>query len=107
MNLRLDGKVAATAIKEELKNKFSSLPTKACLGIIRFDDPASESYLKGRLKIANELGLLVSGGSDYHGINTKPDVMLGTGINNNLKIKKPIFVDWLLVYLFASKSDIE
>lgn len=59
MNLRLDGKVAATAIKEELKNKFSSLPTKACLGIIRFDDPASESYLKGRLKIANELGVEV------------------------------------------------
>ena len=57
MNLRLDGKIAATAIKEELKEKISSLPSKICLGIIRFDDPASESYLKGRLKIANELGV--------------------------------------------------
>jgi methylenetetrahydrofolate dehydrogenase (NADP+)/methenyltetrahydrofolate cyclohydrolase len=57
MNLRLDGKIAASAIKEELKEKISSLPSKICLGIIRFDDPASESYLKGRLKIANELGV--------------------------------------------------
>lgn len=57
MNLRLDGKIAAAAIKEELKEKFASLPSKICLGIIRFDDPASESYLKGRLKIANELGV--------------------------------------------------
>jgi methylenetetrahydrofolate dehydrogenase (NADP+)/methenyltetrahydrofolate cyclohydrolase len=57
MNLRLDGKIAAAAIKEELKEKIVSLPSKICLGIIRFDDPASESYLKGRLKIANELGV--------------------------------------------------
>ena len=59
MNLRLDGKIAAAAIKEELKEKFASLPNKACLAIIRFDDPASESYLRGRLKIANELGVEV------------------------------------------------
>ena len=60
MNLRLDGKIAAAAIKEELKEKIASLPSKICLGIIRFDDPASESYLKGRLKIANELGVDVN-----------------------------------------------
>ena len=59
MNLRLDGKVAAASIKEQLKESFANLPSKACLGIIRFDDPASESYLKGRLKIANELGVEV------------------------------------------------
>lgn len=59
MNLRLDGKIAAAAIKEQLKNKFSSLEKQACLAIIRFDDKASESYLKGRLKIANELNVKV------------------------------------------------
>ena len=37
--------------------------------------------------MANDLGLLISGGSDYHGKNVKPDVELGTGKNNNLKIK--------------------
>ena len=27
--------------------------------------------------IANKLGLLISGGSDYHGITTKPNVEIG------------------------------
>ena len=40
------------------------------------------------LEIANELNLLISGGSDFHGITVKPDVELGTGINNNIKIKQ-------------------
>ena len=40
------------------------------------------------LEIANELGLVISGGSDYHGIITKPDIELGYGKNNNLKIKQ-------------------
>lgn len=45
------------------------------------------------LKIANEYNLLVSGGSDYHGINTKPDIELGTGRGNNLKIKQLSLLD--------------
>lgn len=60
MNLRLDGKIAASAIKEELKNEFNSLERQACLAIIWFNDKASESYLKGRLKIANELNVKVN-----------------------------------------------
>lgn len=40
------------------------------------------------LEIAKEYNLLISGGSDYHGKNVKPDVELGTGINHNLKIKE-------------------
>ena len=59
MGLRLDGKVAASAIKEELKNKFASLPSKATLAIIHYPEPANASYLKGRLKIADELGVEV------------------------------------------------
>lgn len=59
MNLRLDGKVASSNIKEQLKEKFNNLKRQACLAIIRFDDKASESYLKGRLKIANELNVKV------------------------------------------------
>lgn len=59
MNLRLDGKVAALNIKETLKNEFNNLKRKACLAIIHFNDPASASYLKGRLKIADELGVNV------------------------------------------------
>lgn len=59
MNTRLDGKIAALNIKEELKKEFNTNERKACLAIIHFNDPASESYLKGRLKIANELDVNV------------------------------------------------
>ena len=59
MGERLDGKIAALTIKEDLKKAFNEGTRKACLAIIRFDDPASESYLKGRLKIAEELGITI------------------------------------------------
>lgn len=39
-------------------------------------------------ELALSLNLLISGGSDYHGPNTKPDINLGSGKNNNLNIKK-------------------
>jgi predicted metal-dependent phosphoesterase TrpH len=39
------------------------------------------------LRIADEFGLLYSGGSDYHGIN-KPDIAMGTG-RGNLRIPTP------------------
>ena len=55
MNLRLDGKIAASAIKEELKNAFNFLERQACLAIIWFNDKASESYLKGRLIFTKDL----------------------------------------------------
>ena len=59
MGERLDGKIAALTIKEDLKKAFNEGTRKACLAIIRFDNPASESYLKGRLKIAEELGITI------------------------------------------------
>ena len=55
--MRLDGKVASVAIKEKLKQEFASLNKKACLAIVHYDDPASASYLKGRLRIAEELNV--------------------------------------------------
>lgn len=47
------------------------------------------------LDIANEFGLLVSGGSDFHGKGVKPGIELGTGKNNNLNIKKLTLLDKL------------
>lgn len=44
-------------------------------------------------KMALKLNLLVSGGSDYHGSQVKPDVLLGSGKNNNLNIKKLSVLD--------------
>jgi len=36
----------------------------------------------------------MSGGSDYHA-DFKPDVKIGTGINNNLSISKEFICDWI------------
>lgn len=74
MGERLDGKVAALAIKEELKAAFNNKSRKACLAIIRFNDPASESYLKGRLKISDELGVNVKTFT-FEDTNTTNDVI--------------------------------
>lgn len=46
------------------------------------------------LDIANKFELLISGGSDYYG-EINPDIELGTGKNNNLKIKKLSILDKL------------
>ena len=44
-------------------------------------------------EIANKYDLLISGGSDYHGKIVKPDIELGTGKNNNLKLKQLSILD--------------
>ena len=46
------------------------------------------------LDIANKYNLLISGGSDYHGPNVKPDIEIGR-VNNNLKIKKLSILDYI------------
>lgn len=47
------------------------------------------------LEIAKQYGLLISGGSDFHGKSVKPDIELGTGKDNNIKIKKLSLLDKL------------
>lgn len=44
------------------------------------------------LSIANKLGLLISGGSDFHGINTKPDIQIWRGKNNNLMLNDDLTI---------------
>ena len=62
-------------------------------GIEVYHSSFNEEDTKKYLNIASEFNLLTSGGSDYHGIKTKPNVKLGSGINNNLKIKKLTVLD--------------
>ena len=57
-------------------------------GIEAYHSSHTNEEINKYLDMANELGLLVSGGSDYHGKNVKPDIELGTGKNNNIKIKE-------------------
>ncbi len=45
--------------------------------------PALQQYYLG---LAHELGLLPTGGSDYHGPSVKPDIELGTGRKGNVSV---------------------
>lgn len=57
-------------------------------GIEVYHSSHTEEEIKLYLDIANKYNLLISGGTDYHGPFVKPDIEIGTGINNNLKIKE-------------------
>ena len=48
-----------------------------------------------KLNGKNKYDLLISGGSDYHGKTIKPDIELGTGKNNGIRIKKLSLLDKL------------
>ena len=72
----------------ELLILLKKLITCGLLGIEVYHSSHTEEETKYYEQIAQKYNLLISGGSDYHGPNTKPDIFLGTGKNNNLKIKK-------------------
>lgn len=78
-SLKLNDKELLILIKKMVKSGL--------MGIEVYHSTHTEEERKKYLEIAKELNLLVSGGSDYHGPITKPDIDLGTGKNNNLKIK--------------------
>lgn len=64
-------------------------------GIEVYHSSHSKEEMNYYLKIANKYGLLISGGSDFHGKTVKPDIELGTGKDNNIKIKKLSLLDKL------------
>ena len=62
-------------------------------GIEVYHSTLSDEQSKYYQEIAKEYNLLISGGSDYHGPVNKPDIEIGTGRNNNLKIKQLSLLD--------------
>lgn len=64
-------------------------------GIEVYHSSHTEEEIKYYLEIANRYDLLISGGSDYHGKTIKPDIELGTGKNNEIRIKKLSLLDKL------------
>lgn len=56
-------------------------------GIEVYHSSHSSEEIELYKRIAEEYNLLISGGSDFHGPLVKPEVELGYGVNNNLKIK--------------------
>lgn len=71
----------------ELINLIKHLVDCGLQGIEVYHSMHSDFEASQYIQIANELNLLVSGGSDFHGYTSKPDIKLGTG-RDNLKIKK-------------------
>lgn len=64
-------------------------------GIEVYHSSHTKEEMKYYLEIANKYDLLISGGSDFHGKTVKPDIELGSGKNNNIKIKKLSLLDRL------------
>ncbi len=63
------------------------------MGIEVYHSSHSKDEMEYYLEIAKKYNLLISGGSDFHGITVKPDIEIGTGKNHNLKIKKLSILD--------------
>ena len=64
-------------------------------GIEVYHSSHSQEEMSYYLEIASKYDLLISGGSDLHGKTVKPDIELGTGKNNNIRIKKLSLLDKL------------
>ena len=79
--------------KEELYSEVDYLKKCGLMGIEVYNSIHNPEDVKLYQEIARYFGLLVSGGTDYHGPIIKPNISLGTGINNNIKIKKLSILD--------------
>lgn len=64
-------------------------------GIEVFHSSHTKEEMQYYLEIANKYDLLISGGSDFHGKTVKPNIELGSGKNNNIRIKKLSLLDKL------------
>lgn len=80
---------------EKLEAQIKSMIECGLRGIEAYHSNHTPEETKKYLLLAEKYNLLVSGGSDYHGPHTKPDIHLGTGKNNNLKIKKLTLLEHL------------
>lgn len=70
----------------DLENYICDLAEEGLIGIEVFHSEQPNEFRLELLKIANRYGLLVTGGSDYHGPIVKPDVEIATGLKNNVCI---------------------
>lgn len=79
--------------EKEFLNILKDMISYGLKGIEVYHSSHSKEEMDYYLKIADQYNLLISGGSDYHGKLVKPDIELGTGKNNNIKIKKLSLLD--------------
>lgn len=87
--------------KEELNQLLRRLTDAGLKGIEVFYSSfcaCEQDIVRG---LANHFGLLMTGGTDFHGSN-KPNLMLGTGRNNNLNIPDSV-LEPLVAFLNKNK----
>ena len=73
---------------EELIELIEKMVECGLKGIEVYHSSHTKEEMQMYLNIAKKFNLLVSVGSDYHGPNVKPNVHLGSGVNDNLNIKE-------------------
>jgi len=78
---------------EELKSQLKYLKSLGLDAIEICHSNQSEEYRNILRKLRDELKLYETAGSDYHGPTFKPDIELGTGRNNNIRVKQLILID--------------
>jgi len=81
--------------KEELIQELKYLKSIGLMGVETKHIHHNPEYTEMLEEIALDLDLLTTGGTDYHG-EIKPDVKLGTGINNNVKVTSSTMIDYLI-----------
>ena len=77
----------------ELEETLKKLISYGLDGIEVYHSGHTKEEAVKYLKLANKYNLLVSAGSDYHGVNVKPDIELGRGYKDNVKVKKLSLVE--------------
>ena len=86
--------------KEELKEEIKYLVSKGLKGIEIIHSKGKEEEREYYKELAKEFNLITTGGTDYHGPEVKPNIELGTGIENNVNLTKK---DITLIDLIPSR----
>ena len=89
---------------EELREKLITLKSYGLDGIECYHSNQTPEEMVNFKKIATELGLLISKGSDYHGPKIKKDIELGSGINGNILIDEKTENDLIDKIFYAHKK---
>lgn len=71
---------------EELKEELKYLISIGLKGIEIIHSKSTEEQREYYKELAKEFNLITTGGTDYHGPEVKPDIELGTGINENVNV---------------------
>ena len=92
-HIRKAGGIASLAhpvrLREDVAGVLPSLSSAGLNAIEAYHSDHSPAQTELYLRLADQLGLLVTGGSDFHGA-VKPEIHLGTGRGGNLKVPEDL-----------------